>query len=203
MSKACSHHRQTLQRTRPSGEPFQPTQSYSILHLTLQVSSTFPRHALQVHAYCYPCRAKLARQNSQVDAGRCALTTIHYPEQRTLTADNATSEPLPAVLQQLAATAQALTAGSGRHFAAAEIPQSGGGHRQAAASASQPLQSLTEDLSNHQSNLSDSRNSPSTSGNVQEGEHSTMAAGVRYHAAGHDPVWLLLYTVKVQPLCVE
>lgn len=79
MSKACSHHRQTLQRTRPSGEPFQPTQSYSILHLTLQVSSTFPRHALQVHAYCYPCRAKLARQNSQVDAGRCALPTSPSP----------------------------------------------------------------------------------------------------------------------------
>ena len=55
----------------------------------------------------------MVRQHPQVDPPRCALAAIHFPELRTLTGDDTTAEPLPAALQQLATTAEALLDGSG------------------------------------------------------------------------------------------
>ena len=128
------------------------------------------------------------------------MTTIHFPEQCTLTGDDSTAEPLLAALQQLAVTAQALATGGGhRHSAAADAEPvtGGGGHRQAHASHTEQCQSPHERVT--QQDTTDI-------GNVCSSVHTASrlnaarSVGLQHHAAGYDPVWLLLYTVKVLAL---
>lgn len=158
------------------------------------------------------CRARLVRQQPQVEPVRCALTAIHFPEHRTLTGDDSTAEPLPAALQQLAATAEALIHCSGHR------PTAGSGaHRPAAATAAGPLH---DDIPQHGSKPEEDCQADSTPGKaaavgkgaaavevrdaaVEVGGAAVEVAAaasepVRHHAAGHDPVWLLLYAVKVK-----
>lgn len=154
-------------------------------------------------------RAAGVGQHTLLEAARCALTTIHYPEHRTLTADEPTAEPLPAALHRLAATAQALLAGSGNscHTAssAAEaesgLPAGGGGHRQTAANpggAVDPGANLTEPCNNETADVSMHlvSNSECEANAAQQSGHDVDLT-TRHHAAGYDPVWMLLFAVKV------
>lgn len=129
-------------------------------------------------------RARLVRQHQQVEPARCALTAMHFPETRTLTADDTAAEPLPAQIQKLAATAKALE-DRGNYG-----PEDGdGAHRPAAIT---PLHGRSNSLQSHESQPQQSSKAGNTADQGADG------TSVRHHAAGHDPVWLLLYAVKVR-----
>ena len=133
-------------------------------------------------------RARLVRQHEQVEPTRCALTAIHFPEQRTLTTDDTTAEPLPAPLQKLAATAKALEDRGGNYRTA----DGDGAHREAP--------TTPESLHDRSVNLPslESHSQQSSKAGNTAGQGSAEEKSVQYHAAGHDPVWLLLYAVKVR-----
>ena len=130
-----------------------------------------------------------------MEPARCALTAIHFPEQRTLIADDNTAEPLPALLQQLAATAQALEDHGDCRIGA--TPADGDdAHGPAAAPRYRPsLQDASESLQGHERNA---KESTAGEGPAVERSEDATHLPVRYHAAGHDPVWLLLYAVQVK-----
>ena len=150
-------------------------------------------------------RTSLLSQHTLVDISRCALTTIHYPGQRTLTADEPAAEPLPATMQHLAVTAEALLTGGGHRRqtstaavqACATSASSGGQHQ----SAADPTAAV-RDPSSHQAESSSHMTGGFCHASVtaQEGQQSkehVAPAAVRHHAAGYDPVWMLLWAVKV------
>ncbi|KAA6426422.1 MAG: hypothetical protein FRX49_03533 [Trebouxia sp. A1-2] len=132
-------------------------------------------------------------------SARCALTAIHFPEQRTLTADEPAAEPLPATMQHLAATAEALLAGAGHHrrqtsaaaVQACDTSASSGGQHQSAADPT----AAVRDPSSHQAQSSSHMTEGFSRPDVTAKEHVEPAA-VRHHAAGYDPVWMLLWAVK-------
>lgn len=149
-------------------------------------------------------------QHTLLEAARCALTTIHYPEHRTLTADEPTAEPLPVALHRLAATAQALLSSGGNSChttsPAAEVgsglPAGGSGHRQSAANPGgagrDPDAELTEPCNHEKADVGDCLVSSADVG-ANSGQQSghDVALTTRHHAAGYDPVWMLLFAVKV------
>lgn len=130
-----------------------------------------------------------------MDPARCALSAIHFPEQRTLIADDATAKPLPAALQKLAATAKALE-DRGNH----RIAEGDGAHRPATP---ESMRGPSDCLQNHESSRRDSSQSGGTPGQGSIGKSCADGTVVRYHAAGHDPIWLLLYAVKVRPALAQ
>lgn len=134
----------------------------------------------------------MVRQHQQVEPIRCALTAIHFPEQRNLTADDTAAEPLPAPLQKLAATAQALEDRSNHRTADGD-----GAHRPAATTPSESLH-CSNSLQSHESQPEQSSKAGNTAGQGSGEEKSADGTVVRWHAAGHDPVWLFLYAVKVR-----
>ena len=138
-------------------------------------------------------RAKLVRQHQQVEPARCALTAIHFPEQRSLTADDTTAEPLPAPLQKLAATARALEARSSHRATDGD-----GAHRPAATTPFESLHDRAHSLQSHESYAQQSSKAGNTAGQSSAEEKSADGTNVWYHAAGHDPIWVLLYVVKVR-----
>ena len=145
-------------------------------------------------------RTSLLSQHTLVEVSRCALTAIHFPEQRTLTADEPAAEPLPATMQHLAATAEALLAGAGHHrrqtsaaaVQACDTSASSGGQHQSAADPT----AAVRDPSSHQAQSSSHMTEGFSRPDVTAKEHVEPAA-VRHHAAGYDPVWMLLWAVKV------
>ena len=143
----------------------------------------------------------MVSQHTLLEAARCALTTIHYPEHRTLTADEPTAEPLPAALYRLAATAQALLASSGTSSRTTSSA-GGSGHRQAAANPGgavrDPGSNLAEPFSQGTAEVSNHVFSDCDVGAVarQQSEQDVYVT-TRHHAAGYDPVWMLLFAVKV------
>lgn len=48
------------------------------------------------------CRSRWHNQHASFEATRCALTAVHFPDSRTLAADESPAEPLPGHLQTLA-----------------------------------------------------------------------------------------------------
>ena len=134
----------------------------------------------------------MVRQHQQVEPARCALTAIHFPEQRALTADDTIAEPLPAPLQKLAATFKALEDRGNYRTADGDGP-----HREAATTP-ELLDDRSISLQSHQSHSQQSSRAGNTAGQGSAEEKSADGTIVRYHAAGHDPVWLLLYAVKVR-----
>ena len=150
-------------------------------------------------------RTSLLSQHTLVDISRCALTTIHYPEQRTLTADEPATEPLPATTQHLAATAEALLTGGGHRWPTStaavqgcDISASSGGQHQSAADPT----AAVRDPSSHQaescSHMTGGFSHPGVMAQQgQQSQEDVVPAAVRHHAAGYDPVWMLLWAVKV------
>lgn len=122
--------------------------------------------------------------------------------------EDTTAEPLPAVLRELAATAEAVTHSTGGHPPRGAEPTDG--H-----SAVQPALAIRpESLHDGMAQRDANPQSDSTAGMDAAVEMQAAAVGmssaavelqgadaalelVSYHAAGHDPVWLLLYAVKV------
>ena len=150
-------------------------------------------------------RTSLLSQHMLVDISRCALTTIHYPEHRTLTADEPAAEPLPATMQHLAATAEALLAGGGHRwqtstaaFQACDISASSGGQRQSAADPTAAVRDSSSNQAESSSHMTEgfSRSGVTAKEGPQSKEHVVPVA-VRHHAAGYDPVWMLLWALKV------
>jgi len=147
-------------------------------------------------------RTSLLSQHMLVDISRCALTTIHYPEHRTLTADEPAAEPLPATMQHLAATAEALLAGGGHRWqtttAACDISASSGGQRQSAADPTAAVRDSSSNQAESSSHMTEgfSRSGVTAKEGPQSKEHVVPVA-VRHHAAGYDPVWMLLWALKV------
>ena len=150
-------------------------------------------------------RTSLLSQHSLVDISRCALTTIHYPEQRTLTADEPTAEPLPATMQHLAATAEALLAGGGHRWPtsaaavqACDTSASSGGHHQSAADPTAAVKDPSSHQADSSNQLTEGFSRPGvTAKEGQQSEGQIDRAAVRHHTAGYDPVWMLLWAVKV------
>ena len=128
-----------------------------------------------------------------MDPARCALSAILFPEQRTLTADDAIAEPLPAAPRKLAATAKALEDRGNHRIAGGDEA-----HRLAAA-APTSLHVPRDCLQHHESNP----RAGGAPGQKTFEESRDDGTDVRYHAAGHDPVWLLLYAVKVRPALAQ
>lgn len=123
-----------------------------------------------------------------MEPGRCALTTIHFPERRSFTGDDTTAEPLPAPLQKLAATAKALEDRSTHR-----TTDSDDAHRPAA-TISGSLHDRNDSLQSHEIRSQHSSKAAQC-GAKEKGADETI---VQFHAAGHDPVWILLYAVKVR-----
>jgi len=150
-------------------------------------------------------RTSMLSQHSLVDISRCALTTIHYPEQRTLTADEPTAEPLPATMQHLAATAGALLAGGAHRWPtsaaavqACDTSASSGGHHQSAADPTAAVRDLGRHQAESSSHMTEGFSRPDVMAKEgQQSEGQLVRAAVRHHAAGYDPVWMLLWAVKV------
>ena len=150
-------------------------------------------------------RTSLLSQHSLVDISRCALTTIHYPEQRTLTADEPTAEPLPATMQHLAATAGALLAGGAHRWPtsaaavqACDTSASSSGHHQSAADPTAAVRDLGRHQAESFSHMTEGFSRPDVMAKEgQQSEGHLVRAAVRHHAAGYDPVWMLLWAVKV------
>ena len=136
-----------------------------------------------------------------MDPPRCALTAIHFPEHRTLTGDDTTAEPLPAALQQLAATAEALLDGSGHRPTGAKPAGGNSVHQPAAVTGFEPLH---HSMAQHDgSTVADGTAGKDAAVEMSNAAVAMRGAGaaperVHHHAAGHDPVWLLLYAVKVK-----
>lgn len=157
----------------------------------------------------------MVRQHPQVDPPRCALTAIHFPEHRTLTGDDTTAEPLPAVIRELAATAEAVTHCSGGHRPKTAKPADGNSAvRPAAATGSDSLHHGLPQRTANPERYSTAGVDAAVETGAAAVETKAAAVGttsaavetkgadaalefVSYHAAGHDPVWLLLYAVKV------
>jgi len=152
-----------------------------------------------------PLRTSLLSQHSLVDISRCALTTIHYPEHRTLTADEPTAEALPATMQHLAATAEALLAGGGHRWPtsaaavqACDTSASSGGHHQSAPDPTAAVRDPSSHQAESSSHMTESFSRPDVMAKEgQQSEGQIVRAAVRHHTAGYDPVWMLLWAVKV------
>ena len=144
-------------------------------------------------------------QHTLVDISRCALTTIHYPEQRTLTADEPAAEPLLATMQHLAATAGALLAGGGHRWQtsaaavqACDISASSDGHHQSAADPTAAVRDPSSNQADSSSHMTEGFSHPGVmTKEGQQSEEHVVPVAVRHHAAGYDPVWMLLWAVKV------
>ncbi|KAL0021866.1 hypothetical protein WJX77_009321 [Trebouxia sp. C0004] len=148
-----------------------------------------------------PARTSLLSQHTLVEISRCALTIIHYPEQRTLTADEPKAEPLPAAMQHLAATAEALLTGGGHRWQtptaalqACDISASRGGQHQYAADPTAAVRDPSSHQAESSSHMTEGFSHPGVT--AKEGQQSEEHVAVRHHAAGYDPVWMLLWAVK-------
>lgn len=103
------------------------------------------------------------------DAARCALTAIHFPEGRTLAADEPPADPLAPPMHSLAAAVSALLG------------------REAAGKSGVPgTASLSANISPGERLEEEEEASPVAG--QQYGQ---------YQAAGYDPAWMLLFAVKV------
>ncbi len=167
---------------------------------------TFIAHAIADISICLlHLGISLLSQHALVDISRCALTTIHYPEHRTLTADEPTAEPLPATMQHLAATAEALLAGGGHRWQtsaaavqACDTSASSAGHHQSAADPTAAVRDPSSHQAESSSHMTEGVSHPDvTAKEGQQSKEQFACDAVRHHAAGYDPVWMLLWSVKV------
>ena len=141
------------------------------------------------------CRASTSRQQTPLEAPRCVLTAVHFPDNRTLTADESIAEPLPATLNHLLATAQTLLTRGGHSDCTAHPA---GALQNPQAQFAEPLGQIAgvcsrPGLNREADGSTDSRQA----GSDPAAPGVTDVITVRYHTAGYDPVWLLLFAVKV------
>ena len=138
------------------------------------------------------CRSSLLKQHADFEAPRCALTAVHFPDGRTLAADESPPEPLPPHLQALADAVDAVLT--------KDVSQ---------ASCNKP-NSASALGSGSKSAASLGRTAKCSSEGGSGGVQALAAAGseaeakqrhVQYCAAGYDPAWLLLFAVKVRIFC--
>lgn len=182
------------------------------------------------------CRSRQCSQHATFEAARCALTAVHFPDRRTLTADESPPEPLPAHVQTLADALDAHLHKQGLSYSPKHSQPVTSPHNPPTAadgteglavdvtsvhplasdlSAAHPATELRGPCQNIPSEVEPNSQkeavqiSSNAAGGVAMQAQADDSAGlvleasqscVKYHAAGYDPAWLLLFAVQVNSI---